>query len=48
MFVLGVPTEGGGTPLAGIAEMGVEGLFPALDIILLTGTPITGELKGRT
>ena len=37
---------GGGTPSAAIDEMGLEGLSLALDISLLIGTPITGELKG--
>ena len=48
IFVLGVPIGGGGTPSARIAEMGVDGLSPTLAISLLTGTPITGELNGRT
>ena len=47
ILVLGVPTGGGGTPTFRIAEMGIEGLSPALDISLLIGTPITGELKGQ-
>ena len=46
IFFLGVPTRGGGTPSARIVEMRVEGLSHALDISLLTGTPIIGELKG--
>ena len=48
ILVLGVPTVGGGTPSTEIAEMEVDGLSPALAIILLIGTPIIGELKGRT
>ena len=48
MFSLGAPTRGGGTPSTGAAEVEVEGLYPALDISLPIGTPITGELKGRT
>ena len=45
---LGVPTRGGGTPQANMAEVGVE--IPSLElaITLLTGTPITGEVNGRT
>ena len=45
---LGVPTDGGGTPLAKMAEVEVE--IPSLElaIVLLTGTPIIGELKGIT
>ena len=48
ILVLGAPTGGGGTPSTGAAEVEVEGLSPALDISLPTGTPIKGELKGRT
>ena len=45
---LRVPTGGGGTPLAEMAKVGVE--IPSLElaITLLTGTPITGEVKGIT
>ena len=48
MFVLGVPTGGGGTPLVGMDEMGVDEPSPGLAIILLMGTPIIGESNGRT
>ena len=45
---LGVPTRVGGTPPANMAEVGVE--IPSLElaITLLMGTPITGEVIGRT
>ena len=45
---LGVPTGGGGTPPANMDEVWVEIPSPELAITLFTGTPITGELKGRT
>ena len=48
MFSLGAPTRGGHTPSTGATEVEVEELSPTLDISLLTGTPITGEMKGRT
>ena len=48
MFVILVPTGGGGTPSARMADMRVDGPSPNLPIILLTGTPITGESNGRT
>ena len=48
MLDLGVLTGGGSTPSAGMAEVKMKELSPALDIILPIGTPITGESKGRT
>ena len=47
-FGLVVPTEGGGTPLAKMTEVGVEIPYPKIFITLLIGTPTTGESKGRT
>ena len=46
MFFLGVLTGGGSTPSAGAAEVKVKELSPAVDIIMPTGTPITGGSKG--
>ena len=45
---VGVPTEGGGTPLAIMTKMGLYGPSPDLAISLLTRTPITGESNGGT
>ena len=47
-FGLGVPTRGGGNPQVKTSEVGVEIPSLELDITLLTGTPITSEVKGRT
>ena len=48
MLDLGEPTRGGRTPSVGMAEVKMKELSPALEIILPTGTPITGGSKGRT
>ena len=47
-FGLEVPTEGGGTPRAKMVVVGVEIPSLELDITLLIGTPIRGELNGKT
>ena len=48
ILVLGVPTGGGSTPSAGVAEVEVKELSPTVEIILPTGTPIMGGSKGQT
>ena len=48
MLDLGVLTRGGSTPSAGMAEVKMKEISPALDIILPIGTPITSGSKGRT
>ena len=48
MFSLGAPTGGGGTPSTVAAKVEIKELSPTVDIILPTGTPITGGSKGRT
>ena len=48
MLDLGVLTEGGSTPSAGMDEVKMKELSPALDIIPPTGTPMMGGQKGRT
>ena len=45
---IGVLTEGGETPRAIMAEVGVDMPSPELDIYELKGTPDSGELKGET
>ena len=42
MLDLGVLTEGGSTSSTRMAKVKMKELSPALDIILPTGTPITG------
>ena len=46
ILVLREPTGRGSTPSSGAAEVEVKELSPAVDIILPTGTPIMGGLKG--
>ena len=46
MLYLGVLIGGGSTPSAGMAEVKMKELSPALDIILPIGRPITGGSKG--
>ena len=45
MLDLGVLIGGGITPSAGMAEVKMKELSPALDIILPTGTPIQVDQK---
>ena len=48
MLDLGALTGGGSTPSAGTTEVKTKELSLVVDIILPTGTPNTGESKGRT
>jgi hypothetical protein len=45
---LGVLTGGGSTPSTGRVEVKTNVASPSEDIVLPTGTPSTGELKGLT